>query len=494
MTSESSARPTIQLRVRTQDWETLEDHLFPGDGDEHGAALLCGQVIVDGHLRLLVREVVLALDGTDYVPGTRGYRHLNGSFVTRQLRRAKDAGLVYLAAHNHGGRDSVAFSRPDLDSHERAYPTLLALNGAPVGGLVLARGALAGDIWLTDGTRAPVETTIVIGEGLEVLSDGHHSLNDDRRILAASQYARQALVFGAEGQERLRRLRVGIVGAGGVGMLIVQALGRLGVGEFVVIDPDVVSTSNLSRLPEARRRDAKGRFGDGRLGAVARRLGLNRPTDKVALAKRIVSGANPSSRVVALRGDVADDDVARQLLCCDFLFLAADTMLARDVVNQIAYQYLIPTVQVGSKVLIDPKTGDVRDVYGVVRSLGVAPGCLRCNDLVNMTKLAEEAVATAEQRKNQRYVDEPGVQAPSVITLNSMSVGWAVNDFMHYASGLGRTASGFRILRSKPAAPGHPQLVVQKPHADPDCHVCGSRSYSALAVGDAADLPTRMRG
>jgi hypothetical protein len=259
-----------------------------------------------------------------------------------------------------------------------------------------------------------------------------------------------------------------------------------------VIDPDVVSTSNLSRLPEALRRDAEGRFGQGRIGAIASWLGLNRPTEKVDLAKRIIKNANPDARVVAVSGDVADDDVARRLLGCDFIFLAADTMLARDVVNQVAYQYLVPTLQVGSKVVVDPATGDVRDVYGVARTLGAVPGCLRCNGLVSMTKLAEEAVATAKQRKNQRYVDEPGIEAPSVITLNSMSVGWAVNDFMHYATGLGRPASGFRMLRSKPVAPGHPQLVVQEPHSDPDCHVCGSRSYSVLAVGDAAELPTRI--
>lgn len=483
---------SVQLRFRAPDWERLQRHLFPGDEGEHGAVLLCGQVVVEGMLRLLVREVIPATEGVDYVPGTRGHRHLDGSFVTRQLRRAKDMGLVYLAVHNHGGRGRVAFSRPDLDSHERAYPTLLSLSGATVGGLVIAEGAVAGDLWLPNGSRLRVHGTVVIGEGLESLDDGHTPTSNVRGLPAASRFVRQALVFGNQGQERLGRMRVGIVGAGGVGMLVVQALARLGVGEFIVIDPDHVSMSNLSRLPEARPKDAAGRFGRGWLGKVVGRLGHNQPTAKVDLAARIVAGANPRARIIALRGDVADDTVARRLLGCDFIFLAADTMLAREVVNQIAYQYLIPTLQVGSKVVVDPESGNVRDVYGVIRSLGVEPGCLRCNGLVNLTKLAEEAVATAEQRRNQRYVDEPGIEAPSVITLNSMSAGWAVNDFMHFATGLGRPAAGFRILRSRPVAPGHPQLVVQEPHVDPDCHVCGSRAHSVLALGDGVDLPTRV--
>ena len=59
--------------------------------------------------------------------GTRGYRHLTGEFVTHLIRRARDEKLVYLAVHNHGGTDTVSFSRTDLQSHERGYPTLLGL-------------------------------------------------------------------------------------------------------------------------------------------------------------------------------------------------------------------------------------------------------------------------------------------------------------------------------------------------------------------------------
>ncbi len=493
MTRPVAPANAIQLRFRADQWSALQSHLFPGDDEEHGAALLCGQALINGSLRLLVREVIRAEDGRDYRPGTRGHRHLTGDFVTHALRRAKDAGLVYLAVHNHGGSGSVAFSPTDLASHKRGYPTLLRLSGAPVGALVIAQRAVAGDVWLSDGRRLPVAVTVVAGDKLTALTGGHQADGRQEHTLADLQYARQALIFGDAGQQRLRQLKVGIVGCGGMGMLVVQALSRLGVGNFVLIDPDFVSMTNLSRLPEARRRDAVGRFGPGRFGKTMMKLGLTGPTMKVHLARRIVRSANPNTKVVLLAGDVADDQVARTLLDCDFVFLAADTMLARDVVNQIAYQYLIPTLQVGSKVVVQRTTGNILDVYGVVRSLGTAAGCLRCNDLINLTTLAEEVVADEQQRKNQRYVDDPDVAAPSVITLNSMTAGWAVNDFMHYATGLGRPSSGFRILRNRPAAQGHPQLVLQTPDADPDCHVCGTGRTSVSAVGDAEDLPTRIR-
>lgn len=101
----------MELRIREQDWVDLCGTLFPGDSDEHGAVVLCGLTKTENGNRLLARHVVPAEDGVDYVPGGRGYRHLKGEFVTRQLRIAKDLGLVYLAVHNHGGHGQVAFRR-----------------------------------------------------------------------------------------------------------------------------------------------------------------------------------------------------------------------------------------------------------------------------------------------------------------------------------------------------------------------------------------------
>ena len=118
------------------------------------------------------------------------------------------------------------------------------------------------------------------------------------------------------------------------------------------IDPDDVDSTNLSRLPEARIRDATGPLGTV-VGRIARKMGLNRPTAKVALARRVVLGANPRAKLETVRGDVVDDAVARRLLGCDFIFLAADTMLARNVVlTKSPYQYLVPTTSnSGSKVV-----------------------------------------------------------------------------------------------------------------------------------------------
>jgi len=50
-----------------------------------------------------------------------------------------------------------------------------------------------------------------------------------------------------EAQERIRDLRVGIAGLGGMGSNIAEILVRLGVGHIKIADPDTIETSNLNR-------------------------------------------------------------------------------------------------------------------------------------------------------------------------------------------------------------------------------------------------------
>jgi len=479
----------VELRLTFGDWCRLHSHLFPGDHDEHAAVLLCGMVTSARSRRLLVREIAFAQDGVSYVRGTRGYRHLTGEFVTHLIRRARDERLVYLAVHNHGGTDAVSFSKTDLRSHERGYPTLLGLTNLPVGALVVAERAVAGDIWLPDGSRLPLARTVIAGRAPAVLTPSPHQVG----AAVDARYSRQSLLYGDQGQRILGQAKVGVVGAGGVGMLLIQALTRLGVGHLVVIDPERVDPTNLPRLPETTRLDAMTWLDQAGRPPAFRKLGRKLARHKVRVARRIARRADDAVVIDDVVGDVADEKTAQLITDCDFIFLAADTMLARDVVNQIAYQFLIPTLQVGSKVVIDPRTGEVRDIFSAVRTLGTQPGCLRCNDLIDLRRLGEESIGDPDQVQNQRYVDEPDVQAPSVITLNALGTGWAANVFMQYIVGLRALATGFQILRTTPVASGHPYVTVQDPNVNPDCHVCGYQSYSALGKGDQHDLPTRVR-
>lgn len=58
-------------------------------------------------------------------------------------------------------------------------------------------------------------------------------------------------LYGDAGYQRLRALRVAVVGLGGVGSWAVEALARCGVAELVLIDMDHVAESNINRQIQA---------------------------------------------------------------------------------------------------------------------------------------------------------------------------------------------------------------------------------------------------
>jgi molybdopterin/thiamine biosynthesis adenylyltransferase len=285
-------------------------------------------------------------------------------------------------------------------------------------------------------------------------------------------------------------MKVGVIGAGGVGSLVVEYLGRLGVGSFVIADPQRVELTNVPRITGATRWDARAILTRRGVPAWLRALGERWATPKVAVMRRLIRRANPDARVEAIMGDFVDNDVARRFVDCDYLFLAADTMQARLVFNAIVHAYLIPGVQMGAKVVVDAKSGDVGDVFSVSRPVTPSGGCLLCNSLISPSGLQREAENAAE-RRSQRYVDDEGVAAPSVITLNAQSASHAVNDFLFAVTGLRYEGASVGYLRSDAR---RRRTVVEEPRRDLDCPQCGViPGQGAFARGDAAPLYTRSR-
>ena len=442
-------------------WIALEDHallmahLFPGDSEEHGAILQAGVVTTEKKTRLVVRHVALAKDGSDYVVGKVGHRALDPTFIHRMIVECRKNRLAYLAVHNHDCDDHVGFSRIDMNSHELGYPALRDIGkGVPVGALVFGRRSVQADIWFPDGSRRLLGEFRVIGSTLSrFYASPRHAET------AASSLDRQIRMFGAGGQKVLQDSTVAVIGLGGIGSLVAEYLARLGLGEILLIDPDRIESTNLARV----------------VGATPADVEVNLLKTQIALRHAREVSVN---KLVEIADDVAKASVAAALKGCDYIFLAADSMRARLLVNAITHQYLIPSVQLGAK--IRPSlSGNLDEAMSAVRQVRPGHGCLWCNGLVDTTQLAIEA-KTDQERKDQAYgVYEPN---PSVITLNAVAAAHAVNEFLFDFLNL-------RTSESK-ALYWHFHFVRQTikhvvPCKDPQCKECVRR----FGMGDAMDLP-----
>lgn len=251
--------------------------------------------------------------------------------------------------------------------------------------------------------------------------------------------------------------------------MVVQDLVRMGVGKLLLIDSDRFEETNLSRVVTAIFRD------------------VARTPPKTDLAARYAKIVNPSVRCEVIDGDVAFEDVADKLVDCDFIFLCADTMRARLVVNAIVNQHLIPAVQVGSKIFLAKEGGKLEQFYSIVRHMRPGCGCLVCNELISGYRLAIEEKSNTDWRAQNYGTETPN---PSVITLNGIGASRATHDFLMDFVGTDviRPTAGYYMYDVFKGT-----WLKTNPRHDKNCSECSGDAESRFARGDTLRLPCRQR-
>lgn len=131
----------------------------------------------------------------------------------------------------------------------------------------------------------------------------------------SDRYSRQIALpeIGAEGQARLARAAVLIVGVGGLGSVVAQSLCAAGVGYLTVVDHDRIEESNLHRQPLYRMRD---------IGAL-----------KANAAHDALLEANPHAHVEAICERLTPANAAVLVAAADIVVDAADSFAATYVLS-----------------------------------------------------------------------------------------------------------------------------------------------------------------
>ncbi len=159
-----------------------------------------------------------------------------------------------------------------------------------------------------------------------------------------TQFSRTELLIGKESIKKLQDSKVAVFGIGGVGSFVVEGLVRAGVGNFVLVDDDEISLTNLNRQIIATRKT---------IGKA-----------KVDVAKERILEINPNAKVQVIQEffmpnseDILDSSI-------DYIVDSIDTVTAKIELVIRANKLNIPIISsMGTGNKLDPTKFEVADIY-----------------------------------------------------------------------------------------------------------------------------------
>ncbi|MGY3438969.1 MULTISPECIES: HesA/MoeB/ThiF family protein [unclassified Marinovum] len=179
------------------------------------------------------------------------------------------------------------------------------------------------------------------------------------------RYARHIVLreLGGPGQQRLRRARVLVIGAGGLGAPALQYLAAAGVGHIGVIDDDTVENANLQRQVIHRDRD----------------IG----TPKVFSAEAAMLAQNPFVTVKPYHRRLTDEIATELFADYDLVLDGTDNFESRYLANRVAAAAGIPLISgalsqwEGQLSIFDPARGTpcYQCIFPEAPAAGLAPSC-----------------------------------------------------------------------------------------------------------------------
>ena len=388
----------------------LHAHLFPGDGNEAVAILLCSRRAGARIHRLLVTKIVPV--PYDACPIRRpDLVQWSTDLLPALLEEANRRGLSVVKIHGHANAYPT-FSPVDDASDKELFPSVSGWFdvNVPHGSVILLQdGHLIGRVVDSDGRFTALDRIMVVGDDVQI------DFDDGESVPACELFTeRHARAFGAATTRLLRRLSVAIVGVSGTGSPLVEMLFRLGVGRLLLIEPDVITEENLNRIVYATRADI-GRFKVDVIADAIERTGLN-------------------TQVIRIPKYISDREVVEAIAEADFVFGCMDGAEGRNVLNRLATCYLLPYIDVGVKLLADG-TGAIDEVSTAVHYLQPGLSSLSTRGVFTSEDVLADSMRRTHpeeyaRRRTERYIVGADETRPAVISVNFFAASMAVNEFL----------------------------------------------------------------
>lgn len=402
---------SVTLALTGDQHTKLRGFLFPGDGFEAVAFLLCGQRDGDRRRRLVVQEVHVV--PYDQCPVRSEVQVVWATdFLASLLDRAADKGLSVVKVHSHP-TGYPTFSQVDDESDAQLLPMVEGwverevVHGSAV---MLPDGKMFGRyLELTDESLQPIDCIAVANDDIAFWNAGGSAS-------VPGFLASQAQAFDEGTIQRLRGLSVAVVGCSGTGSPVVEQLARLGVGELVLVDEDMMEDRNVNRILNSTMADAA----------------ISKP--KVEVLRDAVEQMGLGTRVVAVARNLFSAEAVKEVAQCDIVFGCMDTVDGRYLLNVLSTYYNIPYFDVGIR-LVAKEGGGVQEVCGSVHYLVPGRSSMMSRGVFTMEQVAAAGLrrndpAAHEQQLDDGYIKGVVGRRPAVVTPNMFAASLAVNELL----------------------------------------------------------------
>jgi len=201
----------VSLSMTGDQHDRLKQFLFPADGMEAVAILLCGRRDGDRRHRLVVR----AIEEIPYSACKRTPIQITWppDLIAPLLDRAIDERLSVVKIHSHPG-GYAAFSGTDDEGDSRLLPMIRGWIEADIphgSAVMLPSGEIFGRVLRSSGTLEPMAMINVVGDEL------HFWYPDAGSVGLPSFVASHAQAFDEGTIRHMRRLSFAVIGASGTG-------------------------------------------------------------------------------------------------------------------------------------------------------------------------------------------------------------------------------------------------------------------------------------
>lgn len=254
-----------------------------------------------------------------------------------------------------------------------------------------------------------VDNISVIGNKIELYMDSAD-------VVSQEMNKKNAQVFGTATVRMLKKMKIGVVGVSGTGSIVVEQLLRLGVGELVLVDNDIVEEKNLNRIINSKRSDAANK------------------KFKVEMIKDFVKEAELETRIISCKTLVANVQTVNELSQCDILFGCLDSVDGRHHLNIISSAYLIPYFDVGVKLVADGM-GGIDEVTTATHYIQPGNSSLLSRHVYDVEKLTAASLKRSnleeyEERLREKYIVGAQESSPAVISVNMLAASMVVLEFL----------------------------------------------------------------